>query len=181
MSKYIPPEVEIQPTAVDQQQKKQEGQDTAIGIPAEQRPTTPADIYKNRIDDLVKFLKHEIHAGKPDARADYQAKVIDMFALIMGMDYKQFEVVMDHLVKTIVRNPLVFNDNDLLAPVMAVENLRKVPTEHIQRYKQFMTFFVGMAKNIRIRSQYVAQYDVTKLISTWPQKGRENLHAYILR
>lgn len=181
MSKYVPPVTQQSASAVAQQKEMEAGQDTSIGIPTPKQPTTPADIYKTRIDDLVKFLRHEIHSGLADVRGDYQAKVIDMFNLVVELDYDAFEQVMDHFIRTVSRNELAFADSELFAALYNVESKRKRPVDAIQRYKWFMTFFVGMARNIRARARYVSGHDIGKFLSKFPVKARENLNSYVYR
>lgn len=181
MGKYVPPEVDRKPSSIEQQQAAEEGMDTSVGVPTPKQPTKPVDIYKSRVDDLVKFLKHEIASGNPDVRGDYQAQVIDMFALAVDMDYDAFEELMDYFIRTVVRNDHAFNDSEVFAALFNVESKRKRPVDAIQRYKWFMTFFIGMARNIRGRARYVAGHDITKFLSRFPVRSRQNLHTYIYR
>ncbi|QDH47158.1 hypothetical protein PQC07_gp200 [Aeromonas phage D3] len=181
MGKYIPPVTEQRDSAVVLQGEKEKNMDTSVGVPTEVRPTTPVEIYKDKIDEFVGFLKHENNAGQPEIRAKYQVGVITMFDLILGMDYNEMEEVIDHLVITIGKHPHVFTNSNTLAPLYAVENRKLLVAASIQRYKWFMTFFIGLSNNIRQRAQYVEGYDITRFISMFPVKARENLHNYIYR
>ena len=181
MGKFIPPEVQQRENAVGDQVKQEAKMDNMVGVPSTASVSRPGDIYKNRIDDLVKFLKHEINSGTTNARTDYQGKVIDSFNQLVELDYVQFEDVMDHFIRTVARNETVFGDAELFSAVYHVESRKTRPVDQIQRYKWFMTFFVGMARNIRERARYVAGHDITKLLSKFPVGARENLHNYIYR
>lgn len=181
MGKYTPPVVEETTSAVAVQKEAEQVAPTIAGVMTAERDVSVTGIYKSGIDDLVKFLKHELSAGTPEVRGDYQAKVMDNMYNICMLDPADAAVVLDHLVVTIARNQAVFNQNEVFAALYNVESQRKRPQAAIDRYKWFMTFFIGLAKNIRMRAQYVASHDITKFLAMYPEKARQSLSQYIYR
>ena len=181
MGKYIPPETKDGVSAVAEQAAELERAPKIAGVPTEKRDVTPVDIYKSGIDQLVEFLQYKVSAGDADVRGDYQAKVIDNMFQICMLDPEDTAKVLDHLITTIGQNKEVFNMNEVFAALYNVESKKKRPGAAIDRYKWFMTFFIGMAKNIRQRAQYVAGNDVTKFLAMYPEKARVSLSQYIYR
>lgn len=182
MSKaYTPPATASSKTAVAEQAAVEQRMDKSIKVPTEIVPTTPATIFQNGINNFVKFLKGEFKSGSPEERAKFQCEFINNTIQMLSMSSAETNKVLDHFIITILENPVQFGQSEIFTPLYLVEKEKMKPADEIVRYKQFMSFMIGLAKNAKNRQRYVANIDLRKLLAMFPPVPAGNLQEYLHR
>ena len=100
---YSPPKVDKVNNAVEEQVRSE--QSSPI-IAAE---FTPVDLYKEVIDNFIKFLKKEIHNGNLEERQAFQRQFINSVWAMLKLDDSQVKPILDHFVVSISENKDVFD------------------------------------------------------------------------
>lgn len=178
---FTPPKVHTSETAVQQQTVAVESMDKSLKVPTEKVPTTPATIYQNGLNNFVKFIKGEFKSGNVKERAEYQCEFMDTIVPMLSMDTAETSKVLDHFIVTVLENPVQFGQSEIFGPLFVVEKEKMKPADEIHRYKQFMTFMTSLAKNAQNRPRFVANVDMRKLLSLFPQPAQANLQEYCFR
>lgn len=172
---FNPPKIEKRNNAVAEQTT--EAQETKTTTARE--VNSPVDIYKNGIDEFVKFLKGEIAGGTLDERRAQQKKAIQTCWGMLDLDYAQTKESLDYFLITVGQNQNAFEWSNILAPLNALEG--KMSASEITRYKRFMVFITLLSEYARNRTQFTQMFDMTKFEAMFPAKSRENLHNYVYR
>ncbi|UOX39620.1 hypothetical protein [Aeromonas phage ZPAH34] len=181
MKTLKPPVVETRSNVVEEQTDKVKGMDTALGVPTEVIPTTPATIYKNGFDKFILFLKGEYKNSSPEERTDFQIAFMKDIVNLLQIDGNQAHEVLDHWVVKIAENKPVFGQNSLYAPLYEIEKQKLAPAMDIDRYKKFMLFMVMLSANIKVRDQFINGFDVAKLVHMFPANAAQTLNNYAYR
>ncbi|WNV45853.1 hypothetical protein [Aeromonas phage AerS_266] len=181
MKPHKAPDIAVRSDVVTEQSKKVEGMDTALGIPTEKIPTTPATIYKNGFDKFVLFLKGEVKNGSQEERNDFQLSFMKDIVNLLQIDGNQAHEVLDHWIVTIAANKAAFGQNSLLAPLYVIEKEKLAPISEIDRYKKFMLFMTMLSANIKVRDHFISNFDVAKLVHLFPGAAAQTLNNYAYR
>lgn len=173
---YTPPEVEKVGSAIEAQTAEQVNESAVI---VGREVKTAADVYKNSIDDFVKFLNGELYAGSLTERRKFQIDFINSIQNFLELDYEQTKEVLDYFLITIGANKDAFDWNKLVAPVASIEGITGAVV--LTRYKRFMLFITLLSDYAKVRTQFTNMFDMTKFEAMFSQKARENLHTYVYR
>jgi hypothetical protein len=173
---FTPPKVEKRQNAVTaqveaEQQNTQENETRVVN--------GPVDIYKNGIDDFVKFLKGEIAAGTLEERRNQQKSVIKTCWGMLEMDYAQCKEALDYFLITVGKNQNAFEWNNVLAPLSTLEGL--INASELVRYKRFIMFITLLSEHARSRDTFTQMFDMTKFTAMFATKAAQNLHNYVHR
>lgn len=178
---FVPPVIEEKDNAIAIQSEEVKSMDTSIGVPANKTPVGPADIHKNGFNNFILFLKGESHNGSLEERSEFQCDFIDSIPRLLTIGGQVAFDALDHMVTEIHANREVFNISDVFAPLYVVETTKKRSIDVIKRYRAFMTFMIGLADNGPRRAQYIANYDVRKLVAEFSPAAGQTLNNYVYR
>lgn len=170
---YSPPKVDKVNNAVEEQVRSE--QSSPI-IAAE---FTPVDLYKEVIDNFIKFLKKEIHNGNLEERQAFQRQFINSVWAMLKLDDSQVKPILDHFVVSISENKDVFDFSNVLAPLYSIE--KTTSSTVTDRYKKFMMFIITFSENAKRRQVFLSKFDMTKFESLFEPVSRERIHNYVYR
>ncbi|QDB70254.1 hypothetical protein CF8_0086 [Aeromonas phage CF8] len=175
------PIVETRQDVIAEQSAKVESMDTSTKVPTEKVPVTPATIWKNGFNLFVDFLKGDHLSGDLIKRPLFQAEFMDSIPRILELDQNLAHEVLDHWLITIAENRRTFGQNQLFVPLYAVEKDKMRPISEIARYKMFLVFMVMLSDNAQVKSKFIANFDVAKLVHEFSGKAAQTLNNYIYR
>lgn len=146
-------------------------------MPTSKVVTDIGDIYVQEIDRFTKFINNELNFTTLEERNKEQINFVKTFEKIVTSKPVYMNKALNHFVKVVNENPLVYTMGKILAPFHKVE--KELGKIQANKYKIFMQFIISYAKNIRNKDQLLRGFDVEYFVGMYPEPYRTNLHNFI--
>lgn len=135
-------------------------------------------VYKSALDRYFSIVGQKIYPK--DGKYD-QEQVAFMRTLenTLKLDFDQFAIVTDYLVKRISEQPELFTQTKRFLYLKYVEKIYS--QQYMSRYMGYINALVLLATNAGHGKRLLTNLDLDTLVDGYPQKAATNINSYITR
>lgn len=158
--------------------KKEQQEAQVIGLKqmVNSKGNATTDIIVERIEKHISYLSGKVAFANNDAKAREQQSFIETIGNSLKLDFDQYVLVTDELLRVIRENDKVFRDG--LAFRFMVGLGANYPLESVKAYQSYITYLTKIAFNWSNRHRINELVDPTFVMQNLDRKSKENITRY---
>jgi hypothetical protein len=138
--------------------------------------TAVTNIMMARLAKHLKHLRGELGFADTKAQHEEQVTFMETVGNSTSLDYDEFKLVTDALVRAIIENKELFRSGDALRFIRGLAG--KYPQDSINRYEAYITFLTKVATNWNSRHHLGSRIDIAFVIQHMKNVGKQNVTKY---
>lgn len=138
--------------------------------------TAVTAIFMARLAKHIKHIRGELGFASKKEQYEEQVSWMETVGRSTGLDFEEFKLVTDALIRAIIDNKEAFRNGDHLRFNRGLAG--QYPIASINRYEAYMTFLTQIATNWATRHRLKNQMDVGTVIADMKKVGKQNVTKY---
>ena len=134
------------------------------------------NIMFRRLEKHIKHLRGELGFADLKAQNEEQVTFMETIGSSTTMEYEDYKLVTDALVRAIVDNKDIFRSGEHLRFIRGLAG--KYPQASINRYEHYINFLTHVAVNWSSRHRLKSSTDIAIVIKDMRNAGKQNVTMY---
>lgn len=138
--------------------------------------TAVTNIMVKRLEKHLRHLRGELGFGSIKEQHEEQVTFMETVGASTTLDYDEFKLVTDALLRAIIDNKEIFKSGDALRFIHGLGG--KYPQDSINRYEHYINFLTKVAVNWSSRHRLKSSTDIAIVIKDMRNAGKQNVTKY---
>lgn len=134
------------------------------------------NIMVKRLEKHIRHLRGELGFANLKEQHEEQVTFMETIGSSTTLEYDDFKLVTDTLLRVIIDNKDLFKSGDALRFINGLAG--KYPQEHINRYEHYINFLTKVAVNWSSRHRLKSSTDIAIVIKDMKNVGKQNVTKY---